>query len=124
MPENLTSAEPSDALPTRVADRRGFFWALGRVVAGSSLAVGLVALAASQLLWFLGLARFMFTNVVIASPHKFKAGRPDDLTQGQVETKFTAQFGVWIVRHEYQGKPQIFALKTVCTHLCCTPNWL
>ncbi len=124
MQENLTSAEPSDASTMRAAGRRSFCWALGRVVAGSSLAVGFVALAASQLLWFLGLARFMFTNVVIAPPNKFKAGRPDDLTQGQVETKFTSQFGVWIVRHEYQGQPQIFALKTVCTHLGCTPIWL
>ena len=66
----------------------------------------------------------MFANVVIAPPNKFRAGRAEDLAQGQVETRFTAQFGVWIVRHEYQGQPQIFALKTVCTHLGCTPLWL
>ena len=124
MPENLTPAKLSPALPVSAADRRGFFGALGGVVAGSWLAVGLVTLAVSQLLWFLGLARFLFTNVVIAPPNKFKAGRPDDLAQGQVETKFTSQFGVWIVRDEYQGTPQIFALKTVCTHLGCTPIWL
>ncbi len=32
--------------------------------------------------------------------------------------------GVWVVNGEYNGKPQIYALKTVCTHLGCTPNWL
>ena len=25
---------------------------------------------------------------------------------------------------EYNGQQQIFALRTVCTHLGCTPNWL
>ena len=42
----------------------------------------------------------------------------------QVEEKFKAQFGVWVVNTEYQGKREIFALRTVCTHLGCTPNWL
>ena len=26
--------------------------------------------------------------------------------------------------YEYKGKKEIFALRTVCTHLGCTPNWL
>ena len=34
------------------------------------------------------------------------------------------QFGVWIVNAIYDGQQQIVALKTVCTHLGCTPNWL
>ena len=42
----------------------------------------------------------------------------------QVATKFKAQFGVWIVRHEYEGQAQIYAIQSVCTHLGCTPNWL
>jgi cytochrome b6-f complex iron-sulfur subunit len=41
-----------------------------------------------------------------------------------VETKFKAQFAVWIINTEYEGQQQIVALKTVCTHLGCTPNWL
>ncbi|MCA9270788.1 MAG: ubiquinol-cytochrome c reductase iron-sulfur subunit, partial [Planctomycetales bacterium] len=41
-----------------------------------------------------------------------------------VEEKFKAQFGVWVVNAEYQGQQLIFALKSVCTHLGCTPNWL
>ncbi len=32
--------------------------------------------------------------------------------------------GVWVVNYEYNGMPEIYALKTVCTHLGCTPNWL
>jgi cytochrome b6-f complex iron-sulfur subunit len=31
---------------------------------------------------------------------------------------------VWVVNTEYNGQQQLFALKTVCTHLGCTPNWL
>ena len=31
---------------------------------------------------------------------------------------------MWIVNAEYNGQQQIFALKIVCTHLGCTPNWL
>ena len=31
---------------------------------------------------------------------------------------------MWIVNTEYNGQQQIFALKSVCTHLGCTPNWL
>jgi cytochrome b6-f complex iron-sulfur subunit len=72
----------------------------------------------------LGLARFMFPNVLIEPPTKFKVGFPDDYSPGQVSEKYKAQFGVWIVRYEWEGQPMIYALKTVCTHLGCTPNWL
>ena len=41
-----------------------------------------------------------------------------------MEEKFKAQFGVWIVNTEFNGQQEIFALKSVCTHLGCTPNWL
>jgi len=124
MPEQLPLVQSSEAACEQAVTRRGFLSGFGRALAGSSLVVGLISLAASQVLWLLGCARFMFPNVVLAPPSKFKAGRPDDLVRGQVETKFTTQFGVWIVRDEYQGQPQIYALRTVCTHLGCTPIWL
>ncbi len=41
-----------------------------------------------------------------------------------IAERFKAQFGVWIVNTEYNGQQEIFALKSVCTHLGCTPNWL
>jgi cytochrome b6-f complex iron-sulfur subunit len=31
---------------------------------------------------------------------------------------------VWVVNGEYNGAPEIYALRSVCTHLGCTPNWL
>jgi cytochrome b6-f complex iron-sulfur subunit len=31
---------------------------------------------------------------------------------------------VWVVNSEFDGIQQIVAIKSVCTHLGCTPNWL
>jgi cytochrome b6-f complex iron-sulfur subunit len=75
-------------------------------------------------LWTLLTVKFMFPNVLREPPSKFKVGFPDAFPPGQVSEKFKAQFGVWVVNTEFNGMPQIYALKTVCTHLGCTPNWL
>ena len=88
------------------------------------LTIGFTSLAATLGMWSLGCARFMFPNVLIEPPSKFKVGFPSDFAPGLVETKFKAQFGVWVVNGDYQGQPEIYALKSVCTHLGCTPNWL
>jgi cytochrome b6-f complex iron-sulfur subunit len=95
----------------------GFFF-------GSFMATGFTTLALTHLLWLLGLARFMFPNILTEPPSKFRVGKKENFAPGMVENKFKAQFGVWIVNSEYEGEQQIFALKTVCTHLGCTPNWL
>ena len=105
-------------------DRRGFFASTFGVLFGAPLAVGFTSMAITSLLWVLGLARFMFPNVLTEPPTKFKVGFPDSYAPGQVEAKYKAQFGVWVVRFEYEGEAQIYALKSVCTHLGCTPNWL
>ena len=124
MPEKPAYAVPASPAPASEDDRRGFFGALAGVFVGSSMAAGFTSLALTHLLWLLGLARFMFPNILTEPPTQFKVGFPDDYAPGQVQTKFKAQFGVWIVRHLYEGQPQIFAIKSVCTHLGCTPNWL
>jgi cytochrome b6-f complex iron-sulfur subunit len=90
----------------------------------SSLAIGFVGLATTFALWTLGSVRFMFPNILREPPSRFSVGTPDKFPAGQVEERFKAQFGVWIVNAEYKGQQQIFALKSVCTHLGCTPNWL
>jgi cytochrome b6-f complex iron-sulfur subunit len=116
-------AKPEYARPKPVAtteERRGFMG----LVLGSAFAVGNTALALTTGLMTLGTARFMFPNILTEPPSQFKVGFPDAFAPGQVETKFVAQFGVWVVNAEYNGQPQIFALRTVCTHLGCTPNWL
>src|SRR5262245_42143405 len=106
------------------ATRRTFLAATMGALFGSSLAVGFTSLAVTHLMWLLGFARFMFPNILIEPPTRFKVGFPDQLAQGQVETKFIPQFGVWVVRYEYDGQPMIYAIKSVCTHLGCTPHWL
>ena len=133
MPAKPAFARPKPAAPQRaesggaVEDRRGFMAFMagaGALVAGSFLGVGFTSLAATLSLWTLGTARFMFPNVLVEPPSKFKVGFPSDFAPGQVEEKFKAQFGVWVAKAEYQGQLQIYALRTVCTHLGCTPNWL
>ena len=101
-------------------DRRYFLFLL----LGSSLALGFVTLTATLGLWTLAFARFMFPNILMEPPNKFKVGFTNDFPGGSVEEKYKPQFGVWVVNTEYKGHRQIFALKTVCTHLGCTPNWL
>jgi len=101
--------------------RRGF---LRDMMLGSFLGIGMTSLATTFGLWTLGTARFMFPNVLTEPPSKFKVGFPSNFAPGQVETKFIPQFGVWVVNYEYNGVPQIYALRSVCTHLGCTPNWL
>jgi cytochrome b6-f complex iron-sulfur subunit len=115
--------EAAKAKPKEAAadgDRRSFI----AFAIGSFFGMGCTALAATGSLWTLGTARFMFPNVLIEPPSKFKVGFPSDFAPGMVEEKFKAQFGVWVVKNEYQGQLQIYALRTVCTHLGCTPNWL
>ena len=126
MPAKPDYARPRPgALPADDAtSRRSFFSAAAGALFGSSLAIGFTLLATTHLMWLLGLARFMFPNVLIEPPTRFKVGFPDMLAPGQVETKYIAQFGVWVAKYEFEGQPMIYALKSVCTHLGCTPNWL
>jgi cytochrome b6-f complex iron-sulfur subunit len=101
--------------------RRGFL--IGMLL-GSLFGAGWTATSMTFGLWGLGMARFMFPNVLTEPPSKFKVGFPSDFAPGQVETKFIPQYGVWVVNYEYNGQPEIYALRSVCTHLGCTPNWL
>lgn len=129
MPDSthITNAADGTHSPPSVGKhvrRRSFLRRCLAVLFGSPLACGFTALVATHVLWLLGLARFMFPNVVIEPPMKFKAGRPDDYEPGHVETRFTGRFGVWVVRHEYEGRPLLYALRTYCTHLGCAPIWI
>jgi cytochrome b6-f complex iron-sulfur subunit len=122
----LARPQPAAAAPAPTT-RRGFMAAVSAAAGfafGSSLAIGFSSLVITHLMWLLGLARFMFPNILIEPPTRFKVGFPDTYAPGQVETKFIPQFGIWLVRYEVEGQPMIYALKSVCTHLGCTPNWL
>jgi cytochrome b6-f complex iron-sulfur subunit len=109
---------PQRTATPELAERRAFLFGF------SALATGFAALSGSLALWTLGSVRFMFPNILREPPSKFKVGFPDAYAPGQVEEKFKAQFGVWVTNIEYHGKQEIAALKSVCTHLGCTPNWL
>jgi cytochrome b6-f complex iron-sulfur subunit len=126
-PAVVRAAPPMPARPAKPAakkegeeDRRGFL----EIALGSFMAMGFTALSVTGGLFTLGLARFMFPNVLAEPPSRFKVGFKEGFPAGKVETKFVPQYGVWVVNGEFQGQQQIYALKTVCTHLGCTPNWL
>jgi cytochrome b6-f complex iron-sulfur subunit len=120
MPPKPDYAKPKAPVPDDTS-RRSFLTA---VMLGSFLGIGFTSVATTLTLWTLGTARFMFPNVLMEPPSTFKVGFPSNFAPGQVETKFIPQYGVWIVNYEYNGKAEIYALRSVCTHLGCTPNWL
>lgn len=100
----------------------GFFsW----VLLLSPFSAAWTAIAGIGGIWTLGTARFMFPNVLVEPPSKFKVGPISDYPINTVSNKWKDQFGVWIVHtDQYEGRNMIFALTSVCTHLGCTPNWL
>ncbi len=104
-------------------ERRGVVFMLG-VMVGTALGVGFTSLAATLSMWTLGMARFMFPNIITEPPSRFKVGLAADFPFGQVSEKFKASSGIWVVNGEYNGLREIYALSTICTHLGCTPNWL
>ena len=125
MPVKPAYAKPA---PTKAAGKAGVNegrrLAIFSVLVGSFLALGFSALTATMGMWTLGLARFMFPNILREPPSQFTVGFPSAFAPGVVETKFIPEYGVWVVNDEYNGQQQIFALVAVCTHLGCTPNWL
>ena len=120
MPVKPDYAKPAPAKATKeqIAERRAFLFGL------SALAIGFTGMTATFALWTLGGIRFMFPNILREPPSRFTVGTPDKFPPGQVDERFKAANGVWVVNAEYDGQQQIFALKSVCTHLGCTPNWL
>lgn len=90
---------------------------------GSALGLGFTSLGAAASLWTLGTARFLMPNVVVEPLHRFKVGSLADYPAGKVETRYKERFGVWVVHGTYRGERQIYALRTVCTHLGCITAW-
>lgn len=120
MPPKPDYAKPKVKAAAAPEDRRGF---LGLVL-GSFLGLGFTSLSTTVGLWGLMGARYMFPNILTEPPSKFKVGFPSDFPPGFVADQFKAQYGVWVANAEYEGQQQIYALRAVCTHLGCTPNWL
>jgi cytochrome b6-f complex iron-sulfur subunit len=120
LPPRPVKPEPKAKKAADEEDRRGFL----EIAMGSFMALGFTALSVTGGLFTLGLARFLFPNVLAEPPSKFKVGFKDAFPAGKVETKYVPQYGVWVVNGDFNGLQQIYALKTVCTHLGCTPSWL
>jgi cytochrome b6-f complex iron-sulfur subunit len=109
------SRDAALAQPTRRQLFGVGFW----IAAGwTSFTLGMAAFTAM-------LGRFMFPNVLAEPPSTVKVGVPGDYAREDVSERFKAEWGFWIVRTErYNGQDIIFALKSICTHLGCPPNWL
>ncbi len=108
-------AKPHASLPTR----RGV---LG-VIFGSAFGLGMTALGLAGGLWAAVTARFMMPNVTTEPARRFRVGFPDDYPPGHVETRYQQRYGVWVVHGKYQGRREIYALQTTCTHLGCITLW-
>ncbi len=100
-------------------DRRGVL----QLLFGSFLALGFTSLSVTGGVWTLLTARFMFPNILTEPPSQFQ-GRLPAASRRAGGDEVQIAVGVWIVNYEYKGQKEIFALRTVCTHLGCTPNWL
>jgi len=70
--------------------------------------------------------RFMLPNVLFEPPQVFKAGKLEDYEFDKPDERFKVDKKCWIIKlhKDYNGKPQLAALDTTCTHLGCTPNVL
>ena len=101
-----TVSVPPQPVSVQGTTRRDFLWtawaAFAAFVAGGAASMG----------------RFMFPNVLYETPQIFKAGRPEDFSEG-VSTRWMKEQRVWIVK----SATQMYALWGRCTHLGCTPNW-
>ena len=87
-------------------------------VAWTSFTAGVVALTGMC-------GRFMFPNVLAEPPSTIKVGEPGKYDPEDVNDRYKAEWGFWIVRStRYNGQDIIYALQSVCTHLGCPPNWL
>lgn len=121
---------PSKPVVAKKVDlvRRGFFAAAISTLVfpvATAFNAAWTALATVAGVATLGVARFMFPNVLVEPPSKFKVGPLSDYPLNSVSNKWKDQFGIWIVHtDQYEGRNLIFALASVCTHLGCTPSWL
>jgi cytochrome b6-f complex iron-sulfur subunit len=95
------------------------------LLAGVSLPgkIGCAALLGTGGLWGVATVRMMFNNMPVEAARRFKVGFPADYPVGYVETKYKETHGVWLVNCLYQGRQEIVALSTACTHLGCITTW-
>jgi cytochrome b6-f complex iron-sulfur subunit len=116
-----TAATAATAAPAG-SDRRGFV--IGSLFM-SWIALAWTSFTAGVTAFTVMMGRFMFPNVLAEPPSSVKVGLPSNYDPEDVNERFKAEWGFWIVRStRYDGQDIIYALQSVCTHLGCPPNWL
>jgi cytochrome b6-f complex iron-sulfur subunit len=91
----------------------------------SWVVVGWVAVTAGMTALTVMSVRFLFPNVLAEPPSTIKVGPPGNFEKGEVNERWKAEWGFWIVRSDYDdGIEKIYAIQSICTHLGCPPNWL
>ncbi|HEX5000415.1 MAG TPA: ubiquinol-cytochrome c reductase iron-sulfur subunit [Terriglobia bacterium] len=100
---------PQNPAPRRLSRRHFLSW----------LVVSWAAFSASVAVMAAATTRFFFPNVLFEPSSEFEAGLPVEIKTGAVDERFKESKRVWIVR----DAGRIYALRAICTHLGCTPNW-
>jgi cytochrome b6-f complex iron-sulfur subunit len=119
LPKPTRGVAQAAVAASAAASRRAFLLFSSWIFVGwASFTVGCVAFTAMM-------GRFMFPNVLAEPPSTIKIGLPTNFEKEEVNERFKAEWGFWVVRStRYNGTDVIYALKSVCTHLGCPPNWL
>lgn len=102
---------PKQTRRTAMMSWAGLAWATFGAASGAGFAI---------------LGRFMMPNVLFEEPQQFKAGKIEDYEWDKPDERFKQSKKAWIIKlhKDWNGKPQLAALDTTCTHLGCTPNVL
>lgn len=80
---------------------------------------GYTMLAAAGAVGLAGTARLLFPRVHHTPPSTVVLGSPEQLAVGQVSERWKASHKLVLVR----DAGGLYALRAVCTHLGCIPNW-
>ena len=105
--------------PARTTRRSLFRQVLGYFF-GSWFATAWTAFTTGVVAAVLSCVRFLYPNVLREAATTVKLGPPEQFQEGEVRTDWKNRYGCWVVRY----RNRIFVLRSVCTHLGCTPNWL
>jgi len=121
-PRPSKKAATATAEAVAQAERRGFM--IGSLFV-SFVALGWTSFVAANAAFAAMMGRFMFPNVLAEPPSTIKIGLPTNYELEEVNERFKAEWGFWVVRStRYNGEDILYALQSVCTHLGCPPNWL
>lgn len=112
LPAEQKGAEYSGSESKINEKRRGFLI--------SSLQLGWAAFTATCIGGTIATFRYMYKNTNDTPPQVFKLGKVSEYLEGVVDERWKKDLRIWVIN---EGGI-IYALKAVCTHLGCAPNWL